>query len=73
MDLSSLAKPGDECLTCKPFWTERRHEAPRIMVALGVATDFGVPIVVCPYCDGAPLLRNKRRGDDSGELRVTDQ
>lgn len=57
-----FGKPGDVCETCKPFWLHQGM-APKRMVAVTndddqiMTTDVrGIPIVVCPYCDGDWIL-----------------
>lgn len=48
--------PGDECESCRQFF-ESNGEPPRHLILLpDKFTDYGIPIVVCPFCDGEPIL-----------------
>lgn len=55
---------GEVCLSCNAIW--EHHDPPKaskIMVAIElgdgtpVTTDYGIPIVICPWCDGDPILQ----------------
>ena len=59
---ANLAKAGDECETCREFWTSQ-GKRPRRLVALQTETDYGIEIVVCPYCDGSPIIRANGRDE----------
>lgn len=57
-----MQEPGMACLSCLPFW-KAQGLPPKILIALTkengeeIATDGGIPIVVCPHCDGDWILR----------------
>jgi hypothetical protein len=56
---TTFANPGDECDSCREFWTNRQPpQSPRVLVDLGVKTDYGISVIVCPWCDGEPILKN---------------
>lgn len=48
--------PGDECQSCKRFFESHGKPPKRLIAIPGKFTDFGVQIVVCPHCDGLPIL-----------------
>lgn len=53
---------GEECESCRTYW-EYQGLPPMIVVNLAksngeqICTDGGIPIVVCPRCDGDWILR----------------
>lgn len=53
-----LPKAGDECGSCRKFWASQ-HLAPRLLVAVDkkVTEQRHIEVIVCPYCDGAAILR----------------
>lgn len=54
-----LLHEGDECDSCRSFWA-KQGVPPKKLVALNRSTEHReVPVVVCPYCDGAPLLERR--------------
>lgn len=60
---TKLAKAGDECTSCRPFWA-KHGKAPRRLVALDKSTTLKkIPIIVCPFCDGSPILRLNGRDE----------
>ena len=56
-----LPVSGDLCQACHPYWRKRNMQ-PKYMVAVRNAdgntmmTTGGIPIVVCPHCDGNYIL-----------------
>ena len=54
-----LGQAGDICQSCRKFWQDQNLE-PRELVQLEVTTDGGGAIVVCPYCDGEPILQSAK-------------
>lgn len=54
---TKLAKAGDECQSCKPFW-EARGKPPRRLIAVDDKTTEakGIQVLICPWCDGDAIL-----------------
>lgn len=62
---ADLLLEGDECDSCRSFWA-KQGSPPQKLISLNRHTENReVPIVVCPYCDGEPLL--ERRVDTSAQ------
>lgn len=60
-----LQLAGEFCLSCKDFWDSQKLPLKRMVNvhdAHGevMTTDEGIPIVVCPHCDGELILRHKK-------------
>lgn len=49
-------EPGDECQSCKKFFEANGKPPKRLIAIPGKFTDFGIQVVVCPHCDGLPIL-----------------
>lgn len=68
----SPPEAGDICETCRERW-EARNQPPKRLVALPTLTEVGLNVVVCPYCDGTPILQfasnpdNKKLDPESEE------
>lgn len=59
-----LPKPGDICQSCLPFWESRNRSHGIRLIALDSKTtdQKQIPIVVCPWCDGEPIVRMNQHG-----------
>ena len=60
-----LQQAGETCLSCKDFWEDQNLPAKRMVNVVDargnvIKTDKGLPIVVCPHCDGELILRHKK-------------
>lgn len=49
-------KAGDICEDCFPRWEERKLP-PKRLIELPTTTELGLKIVVCPFCDGDPIVK----------------
>jgi hypothetical protein len=54
---ADLSQAGDFCQSCLKFWKDQGLD-PQTLVQLRTRTEHGHAIVVCPYCDGEPVLQS---------------
>lgn len=65
---NELLVEGDACDSCAPQWA-KQGQPPRILIALNVKTgNHSYPVVVCPYCDGQPILDLQPSGAEESPL-----
>lgn len=62
-----LAKAGDICQSCRKFWEHRKLPIKRLVEvpkadSTVAHTDHGIPIVICPHCDGDAILKLHKEG-----------
>lgn len=60
--------PGDECQSCAPFFAQHGEPPRKLVLIPNKFTDFGIPIIVCPFCDGQPILTNNGLNQDGNPV-----
>lgn len=54
---------GDICESCRPRWEKKKRPGKRL-IELPALTDFGLKILVCPFCDGDPIVKFANKPDN---------
>lgn len=48
---------GEECESCKPFWTDQGLEPMQLITLPSVTQRYHSEVAVCEYCDGSPIVQ----------------